>query len=179
MKVSVEIKSGREWVKRGMFASMGRQGMPKAPLTDETLRDLLVAMHSPIEEYEVWVDAIVPERVHTHIVRHKEVGKYVATSRPDIWYHQAIEDGERMLSLRFNAKRLIEVMQKRLCLCSWSDTVSLFQEIRKQLVEVEPMFQDVLAPTCVWYGFCPEPKKCGYNKSKQYEVLRKNLTGEE
>ena len=84
MFVEVEIKSGRNWVARSMRSTMNALGvMGSNRLSNKIFERLLVARHSPIEEYEVWVDAIVPERVHTHVVRHKELGKYVGTSRPD------------------------------------------------------------------------------------------------
>jgi hypothetical protein len=35
-----------------------------------------------------------------------------------------------------------------------------------------------MVPSCVWMGFCPEKKKCGYNKTKFYDALRKELIDE-
>jgi hypothetical protein len=112
-----------------MRSTTGQQGDISyfdSELSDKTFRDLLVGRHSPIEEYEIWVDAVVPERVMTHVTRHKEMSKYVATSRPDISYHKELEEGQRVLSLKINAKRLIEISWARLCTCSWSETVALF-----------------------------------------------------
>lgn len=179
MLVNVEIKSGREWVKRGMLSTMG-----VTPLTDSvkfesamskvlavaTFESLLLGRHSPIEEFEVWIDAIVPERVHTHVVRHKELGKYVATSRPDISYMRPLEDGERSLSLRINAKRLIEISWQRRCFRAWKDTRKLFDMIEGLLIQKEPAFTKFLKPSCVWFGACVEThpdNKCEYYKTKK------------
>ena len=172
--VNVEVKSGKEWVKRAMFSTMGKQGHPDKPLSDQTWFDLLMGRHSPIEEYEIWVDAIVPERVHTHVVRHKELGKYVATSRPDISYHKELKEGERVLSLRLNAKRLIEVSWVRLCKCSWSETIELFEEIKRQVLDIDLELGIKLQPSCVWFAGCPESKCCGYNKTPDFSI-NKNL----
>ena len=175
MNVSVQIKSGRDWVKRGMFATMGKFGDVSKPLSDESFTALIVGRHSPIEEYEIWVDAVVPERVHTHVVRHKELGKYVATSRPDIAY--GVEDGVKMrpLSLRINAKRLLEVMELRLCACSWNETIELFKEIKRQVVALDSTLGNKLMPSCVWKGFCPERKDCGYTRSPRFAIERDKL----
>ena len=178
MEVNIEIKSGKKWVKRAAWSTMGKHGEPKSELTIETFQSLLIGRHSPIEEYEIWVDAIVPERVHTHVVRHKELGKYIATSRPDISYMRKLEDGERYISLRFNAKRLIEIMMLRKCNRSWHETRRLFFKIEHELVKLEPAFRPFLVPSCVWYGFCNEThpdNECDYMKTPRYTSERKNL----
>ena len=161
MEVEVTIKSGRSWVRRAMNSTMGKFGTVVG-LSDKTFHDLLVARHSPISEYVIWVDAVVSNRVHTHVVRHKELGKYVATSRPDIKYGSEMADGMRPLSLRIDAKRLIEIMQVRLCDCSWNETIELFEEIRDQVEDLDSTLGLLLAPSCSWMGFCCEPKCCGY-----------------
>lgn len=156
------IKSGKEWVKRAMFSTMGKDSQSNF-LSDPTWRSLLVGRHSPIEEYELWIDCVVPERVMDHVVRHKEIGKYVATSRPDISYGKEIEDGMRKLSLCINAKRLIEISWQRLCSCAWSETIELFEEIKKQVTAIDPILGGVLAPSCAWFNNCPEIRHCGRN----------------
>ena len=178
MEVIVEIKSGKKWVKRAAWSTMGKHGEPKTELTDETFQSLLIGRHSPIEEYEIWVDAIVPERVHTHIVRHKETGKYIATSRPDISYMRPLEDGERYISLRINAKRLIEIMMVRKCNRSWMETRALFKMIALETTKLEPALKPFMVPSCVWYGFCNEThpdNECRYMDSPRYGVERKDL----
>ena len=96
-KVSVELKNGRKWVKRAMIATKAVQSQNdpeklgealKWRLTGKRMAKMLVAKESPIEEMEFWIDLYVPERVHTHLVRHKEIGKYVAY-KPSryIWSH--------------------------------------------------------------------------------------------
>lgn len=179
MHVEVFIKSGREWVRAGMRTTMGEllteENLQKS-LTDRTFKGLLVGRHSPTEEFEIWVNAVVPERVHTHVVRHKELGKYVATSRPDISYNVPLTDGNRMLSLRINAKRLIEICWQRRCFASWKDTRKLFDNIAELVENLDPAFKGLLVPSCVWMGWCPEVhNKCKFYTTNSYKILRTNL----
>lgn len=177
MEVTVEIKSGRSWVKRAMLASMGVFGKVTGGLSDTVFQSLLLGRHSPIDEYEVWVDCIVPERVHTHVVRHKEIGKYVSTSRPDISY--MVDGGKyRSLSLKFPGKRLIEIMMLRKCYRSWGETSLLFDEVARQLAELDPAIEPFLVPSCIWFGFCVEThpdNKCKYFNTKKAQKERKEL----
>jgi len=181
MRIDCEIKSDRKWVSRAMRATMGIQE-EGVPISDARLRFLVRAGHSPAEEWEVWIDALVPERVHTHVVRHEEIGKYVATSRPDI-AGEMFTDGMRKLSLCINAKRLVEIMRIRLCGKAWWETRILFRGIAAKVIAIEPCFNGLLAPTCVWYGFCPEHcdarPTCGYMQKKHYKAERAKLIGGE
>ena len=179
MHVEVFIKSGREWVRAGMRTTMGQilkeEDLGKT-LTDNTFKSLLVGRHSPAEEFEIWVNAVVPERVHTHVVRHKELGKYVATSRPDISYNVPLEDGNRILALRINAKRLIEICWQRKCFASWKETRELFNAISDIVENLDEAFKGLLVPSCVWMGWCPEVNnKCKYYTTPKYVKERKNL----
>ena len=188
MEVLVEIKSDEEFVKRGMLSTMGVNPLinkeeferqMKKDLSVKTFQSLMLGRHSPIEEYEVWIDSVVPERVHTHVVRHKELGKYVHSSRPDISYAKPIKDGQRSLSLRINLKRLIEIFWVRKCDRSWIETSCLFRMIKSSLNEINPVITPFLQPSCVWFGMCVEPDLkeniCYIYKSKSASEARKEL----
>jgi hypothetical protein len=178
-KVSVELLSGRKTVKRAMLATMHITPLfdkeefekrMKYRLSDKTFFDLLIGKHSPIEEMKFWVDLYVPERVHTHLTRHKEIGKYVATSRKDISYGKDLVDGMRYMSLSLNPKRLIEISEQRLCYKSWHETNKVWQEVVNQCVELEPLLQYFLHRPCVKYGICMEgSKSCG---DRTYEYMQ-------
>ena len=179
--VTACIITGREMVKRAMYATMGREYVGDT-VSDATMLALLKPRHSPIEEYRFWFDLIVPERSHTHIVRHEEIGKYVASSRPDLAYCTPIADGHRQMSLSIDAKRLIEIMMQRLCFKAWGETKEVFVAMRNAVIQLDPVFSAVLVPQCVWYGFCPEHSAkrpgCGYNKSLAFEKERGALVKE-
>lgn len=176
MKIEIKIKSGREWVAKAMHAT---QGKDSDRMSDETFRGLLRACHSPVEEYQIWIDAEVPERVHTHIVRHEEIGKYVSTSRPDLvkaGQGLAVPTGWRKLSLCIDAKRLIEICRQRLCQKAWWETRIFFEGVAKAVEAEEPAFRGLLAPVCVWYGFCPEAfgsrRGCGFVETQYAHDVR-------
>ncbi len=187
IKVLVEKITGRKMVKRAMLATAGITKLSKpelfekkmkSKLSKKTFQDLMRACHSPLNEYVFWVDAIVSERVHTHIVRHSRKSDYVATSRPDIDYAIPLKDDERILSIKIPLDRVNDIMRVRLCGASWNATQRLFWEIRKQIIEIDPPIETFMVPNCVWYGFCNQNKDCcTYIHSKKYPQQRCDIIG--
>lgn len=174
MKVEVFIINDKDQVKRAMLATKGLKPTTDKPINDEVWFGMLRAKHSPIEEYRVWVYAEVPERVHTHIVRHEEIGKYVTTSRPDIKGNQELKDGYRKIALVINAKRLIEIANQRLCYGAvWGDTLKFVQAIVNSLED--ETLKRFLVPPCVVYGCCIDKAKCGYDRSVRYAKQREKF----
>lgn len=168
LKVECIIKDGREWVKRAELATQGLK--PKTGyFSDERFLAQLYPTHSTVEEFNLWFYCVVTERIHTHIVRHKEIGKYVQTSRLDITKRASrAPKGYRFLALRINAKRLVEISLDRLCNASHKHTVLFMEAIKKAAIEKEDCFKYVLFPKCVWHDECVEVNtNCGYwGKSK-------------
>lgn len=176
LRVEVIIKSDRTYVKKAMLATMGKKPKTKE-LSDTLFKQMLIAGDSPCKEYEFWINCYdVPNRVHTHVVRHERTGKYVATSRPDL---DGGSEDIRDFSLKIDALRLIEICRLRLCIGKvWKDTLDLFTLIRERVIEAESLFSTLLSPVCVWYGFCPMGKKCcGYINSNRGLYLRNELVG--
>lgn len=177
IKVTGYIKSGREWVKRARDATTGRFGEPTTPLADGPFIDLLIGRHSPIEEMEFWFDCIAPDRVMDHIVRHKEIGKYVTSSRPDRTTTLDAPEGHRNLSLCINAKRLIEIAWVRDCNAAWFETRELMDAIRDEVKRLDSTVGVFLAPSCVWFGVCVEPVcKCNYITTEDWKKSRTAFT---
>jgi len=173
LSVECEIKSGRKWVKTAELATQGLK--PKtAHFSDNRLLAQLYPTHSTIEEYEFWFYCVVTERIHTHIVRHKEIGKYVQTSRPDISKRAPrAPEGYRFLALKINAKRLVEICMDRLCHASHVDTVMFMKMVRDSVIEVEPCMQYVLFSKCVWHDECVEVNtNCGYWGTSKWNTER-------
>ena len=173
MSVECLIKSGREWVKRAELATQGLMSKT-SHFSDDRFLSQLYPTHSTIEEYDLWFYCIVSERIHTHIVRHKEMGKYVQTSRPDTSKRPPrAPKGYRFLALRINAKRLVEICLDRLCLASHKDTVSFMNMIRQAAIEKEHCFKYVLFSKCVWHDECTEVNtNCGYWGKSKWNVER-------
>ena len=173
MEIKVELNEGyRKKIKEAMLATMGINKISdpeqlerrlSKPLTNKTFKSLLVGRHSPIKRGLIYIDALVPDRVMTHLTRHHETLHWVATSRPDISYHREVEDGMRFMSFQMDFKRLIEVSQLRLCGKSWHETTELFEMIRFEIYSLDKTLYSVLHPSCVWAnGKCPETGCCGY-----------------
>lgn len=180
--IKVELKSGTQWVKRAMISTMGVTSinaperfveLMSKPITEKSFRRMCFSRHSPIEEMEYWIEMIVPERVHTHLVRHKEIMKFVATSRPDLPWKTVIKNGERSMSCSVNLKRMIEISQQRLCNRAWNETKEVWKEIIQQVEELTPITKGLFHPVCVWYGVCPEGKDCcGYTSRLEFACKR-------
>lgn len=184
-RVNVKLIRGRKWVKRAMIATKGvstvndiekLEKQLKWRLSDEIFVDMLLGKHSPIEEMVFWIDLYVPERVHTHLVRHEEVGKYVATSRPDIKGHISISSGMRFMSMSINAKRLIEISDQRLCNKASPETRLVWEDVVRQCIEIEPILVYVLKKPCIKHGYCIEgSRSCGYNYVEKYDLHKKDI----
>lgn len=169
--VTVSLITGRKYIKQAMNATRGintirdkdnAEKQAKWRLSDKTLLPMFLDLHSPIEEMRFWFEVYASNRVIDHLVRHEEIGKYVATSRTDIDYATDNSDGMRYASFSINAKRLIEIMQQRLCNKAWYETKGIVKEIRRQVIEIEPLLYYMLNPKCVLYGFCPLlDRSCG------------------
>lgn len=166
------VKAGKEWVKRAMLNTMGKT-LKTTELNEESWFKMLRARHSPTEEYEIYIEAIVKERVYTHIVRHKEIGKYVATSRPDIEYSTP-SNGLRFIGLRINAKRMIEICEQRLCKDAWDETSNFMFEVVENIPD--ETLKRLCTRPCVKYACCVGRKNCGFMKTKEYFEQRKFFT---
>ena len=131
--VTVSQITGRKYVKRAMLSTQGINTIrdkdnasrhTKWRLSDKVLLPMLLDLHSPIEEMRFWIEVYATNRVIDHLVRHEEIGKYVASSRPDIDTTTDNSDGMRYASFSINGKRLIEIMQQRLCNKARHETTS-------------------------------------------------------
>lgn len=67
-----------------------------------------------------------------------------------------------------NAQAIINISRKRLCSCAHAETRAKWREFLETIKETEPELYSVCVPECVYRGFCPEMKKCGYFLTKEY-----------
>jgi len=182
VNVKVRFNEGyRELVKEAMLATMNitQLSQPELyeqrmsiPLSDKVFRMMLIGTHSPVKRCKIYIEAVIPNRVMTHITRHHDTLHYVGTSRPDIRYGKETPDGMRIVSMEYDAKRLIEICKLRLCGMAWKETIELFEEIKRQVLELEPCFDGFLNPSCVWLGgVCPE-RGFGFNKTDEFVWAR-------
>ena len=175
MNVKVEIKGGYEqslqYIKKAMLITQGKKPI-NPDLSEITFKSLLLSGDSPAKEFEFWITIEgLSDRVHTHIVRHERIGKYVSSSRPDLTNS---DDKTRKMIIKIDALRMIEIMKWRYCSGKvWKETKTLFEEIRRLIITQYPVFDGLFYPPCVYNGFCPMGSRfCGKDyKKEKIEML--------
>lgn len=74
------------------------------------------------------------------------------------------------LGLFLNAQALIDMAKLRLCKQASKETIQVFDEIKKEMFNVDPALAEMMVAKCVYRnGLCGEPRRCGYNKTKAFE----------
>lgn len=77
------------------------------------------------------------------------------------------------LRIGFDIEALIHFMNKRLCVRADEPIRQVAKLMKKEILEVEPRYADLLVPQCKAMLYCPEHKSCGAYPSK--DGLRKIL----
>jgi thymidylate synthase ThyX len=176
MQVKVAIQNGIEEavynVKKALYATLGIEIKDKK-LSVETILRLALSQDSPIQQLRIESFAVVPERVHTHFVRHGLTQHYVLGCRPDRPNDYALmlkNKNERYMYSVIDFSTLMHIFRYRLCMKAWKDTREFFQLYKEQLAEIFPELAVLLQAVCVWYGFCPMTKQgCTYIKNNTAE----------
>lgn len=139
---------------------------------------MYMAEHSPIRMREFWINLFnIPSFVATHLVRH-HVGidhyqlshRFDRTNVPD-------ERTNRMtptnISMHVNAQSLINMARKRQCTKASPETRLVMGVIKEAISVLDPDLSSAMVPECIYRGFCPEEKSCGY-----LEMMRKAFAEE-
>lgn len=77
------------------------------------------------------------------------------------------------LVIGFTVEALINLMNKRLCVCSQDHIRKLAVEMRKQVIELIPELEPYLVAACEANGWCPESAKRTCGKYPQKDVVMK------
>lgn len=166
-------------IKSACMTTISKEGGDKEP-SQAWKRKLLLAEHSPLRRGIVsWKWKEIPTYVSTHFARHHEgCEKFVATQRAD---RTEIKDrSERtqtdpvMMEMDANIQALINISQKRLCLCADPLTIKYWKAVLEKIREYDKDIYYACVPQCIRCGGCPEYKTCGF-----YDIFAKNLTKEE
>lgn len=154
--------------------TVGKSALKKEP-SDSWKAKMLLAEHSPIRlvEYE-WTWEQIPQWVTVHFVRH-HIGckKFVHTQRPDRTGSQ-IPRGEHLqgelneMDMTANAQEIMAISRVRLCNCASKETREAWTAMLQELKKIDPVLVSKCVPTCVYRGFCPELKCCGYANTHQF-----------
>ena len=128
---------------------------------------ILLAEHSPIRKLCFnwkWID--LPYWVSVHFVRHKfGIEHFVSTQRSDRTGEDRAaksQDAPVLHECFANAQALMFISRRRLCAQASPETRAAWRQVVAAVAEKEPEVAACCVPECVYRGFCPEFKSCGY-----------------
>ncbi len=140
-------------------------------------RRLLMSEHSPIRKMKIcakWID--LPYWVSVHFTRHKHGVEHFCTSqrvdRTGTERNKAPQDAPITHEIEANFQAIINISQKRLCRLASPETQEAWKTFLGAIVFDEPELVSVCVPTCVYRGFCPEFKCCGYVATEEFRKER-------
>ena len=110
--------------------------------------------------------------------RHKTgIEHFVSTQRTD---RTGINRDERPQGapvthqVHANAQALIYISRKRLCSAASPETRQAWQLVKDEVAKVEPELASCMVRECVYRGFCPEMKGCGYADTEAFKKARED-----
>ena len=167
--------------------TVGKKPLDKEPSRKWKLKSL-IAEHSQIKlvEFTIMFENL-RQWVGVHLLRHLFVLPFIHSQREDRRELDIPRDDLPQGSLNdqdfvVNAQTLINMSRKRLCKCASKETQEAWHIVKEKIQEIDPETAAVMVPNCIYRGFCPEVKSCGWCKTeafrKQLEEYR-NLTKEE
>ena len=176
MKIEVlKHPTNEDWLlcKQCTLATVSKNS--NAPPSDEWKVKLLKANHSPIRVLPFCFKLVdIPYWVSVHLVRHVHAVPFVSTQRNDRQTKydrgRAPQDAPVTMCWYMNAEELITIAHKRLCMQASKETRGVIEEICKKVIELNPEFEELLVPNCVYRGGqCDEFNCCGFNKTIRKE----------
>ena len=128
---------------------------------------ILLAEHSPIRKLSFnWKWQDLPYWVSVHFVRHKfGIEHFVSTQRSDRTGEDRTaktQDAPVAHECFANAQAMMFVSRRRLCGQASAETRAAWRLVVDELAKTEPELASCCVPECVYRGFCPEFKPCGY-----------------
>ncbi len=134
---------------------------------------ILLAEHSPIRQLVFrWKWLNLPSWVSVHLVRHKfGIDHFVSTQRSDrtgLDRNEARQDAPVNHECVANAQAILSISRRRLCLQASPETRAAWQQLVTALEKDQPELASACVPECVYRGFCPEFKTCGYAATEAY-----------
>jgi len=138
-------------------------------------RRMLLAEHSPIRQLAIkWKWEDLKYWVSVHFVRHKiGIEHFVSTQRTDRTGNNRDEASQSALVTHeclANAQTMITISRKRLCSQASVETRQAWIAVLDELRPLEPELASVCVRECVYRGFCPEMKSCGYHKTEDFQL---------
>lgn len=72
------------------------------------------------------------------------------------------------MDMTANAQEIMAISRVRLCNCASKETREAWTSMLQELKKIDPVLVSKCVPTCVYRGFCPELKCCGYANTHQF-----------
>lgn len=180
MKIEVEKINGWQEVVDAARFTVRKGPLGKEP-SDKFKKAIILAEHSPLRLLRFSIHIYdVPKYITVHLCRHHEgLEKFVCTSRPDRngfkkTRHEQRDDDLVNMQFSINAQAIINISRVRLCNKAEAATKNVWKAILDELAKQEPILVSACVPNCVYRGFCPEMKPCGYCGSLSYIRARQD-----
>lgn len=159
-------------VKAAARTTIGKEGEGLPP-TASWKKTILLCEHSPIRKIRfAWEWINLKSWISVHFVRHwVGILHWVSTQRTDrtgINRDELPQDAPVMHECEANAQALINISRRRLCRQAAPETREAWLEVRRVVEKHDPILASVMVPECIYRGFCPEFKSCGYCHSDQW-----------
>ena len=128
---------------------------------------ILLAEHSPVRKLCFnWKWIGLPYWVSVHFVRHKfGIEHFVSTQRTDRTgtpRDSNRQDAPVMHECFANAQAVMFISRRRLCGQASPETRAAWKLVVDEIAKTEPELASCCVPECVYRGFCPEFKPCGF-----------------
>ena len=80
----------------------------------------------------------------------------------------------RVLEFSSRGEALLYISRKRLCSAASPETRQAWQLVKDEVTKSEPELASCMVRECVYRGFCPEMKGCGYADTEAFKKARED-----
>ena len=135
---------------------------------------ILLAEHSPIRQLVFrWKWVGLKSWVSVHLVRHKfGIDHFVSTQRSDrtgVDRNASRQDAPVTHECIANAQAIMNISRKRLCNQASPETREAWKQRIAAIAVADPALAACCVPECVYRGFCPEFKCCGFANGPHFQ----------
>ena len=137
-------------------------------------KKIIKAEHSPLRCLMFNIDFYdIPYYVSVHLVRHVHSQPFVSSSRPDVNKENSPRSEQKKtdpvnMRLFLNAQEIINISRARLCNKAEDETRKIWNKVIEELKKTEPELANARVPNCLYRGFCPGFRSCGYVDTKLF-----------
>ena len=178
-ELSVELEQVTPW-KRALNAArrtIGKPELDKNPSKHWEAQAIL-AEHSPIRTvWYSWTWKNIRTWITSHMSRHHEgCEKFIHSQREDrreldVPRDELPQGSLNDMDMEANVQALINISRKRVCNNASKETREAWSKVLDEIEKVDPILGEKLklGRECVYRGFCPEFKCCGYCNTEKYQ----------